>query len=378
MRGMMKMLRNVTRLKCWVLIVALLFILPGSAMASKSYREVKAEEQYVVNTYGLKVFKAPSLKSEVLETVPYARNVKCFAIREGWAKVYTVNRVIGYCQTQYLTAINPNTYNTTMYCQQSASPYYYRPDVNSALMGHLYRDEAVKVVAITPLGDWVRIRHEDSWFYVQRPCMDTAKYVKGKAAWCAKESMKVYYNPEMTTKMGTLYFGQEFLLVDQKGSIAKIRSKSGIIGYCKLSEITPTNPNKDGQTVYTQVDGNYLFKSSTSLSGRVQIKKNEALKLLAIDDNHYWARVEYKGANYYVPVVYLDTKRRSSDYKQIVARTGLNIRTGTKKSSDIVATVPTGTQLWLIGATDTCARVATSPDASGQFYTGYVELAYLK
>ena len=372
------MSKHLARVKCWMLVVALLVILPGNALAAKNYRDVDAKEAFVVNTYGLKVYEKPSTKADVEEVVPYARNVKCFYVRNGWAKVYTVNRVLGYCQQKYLSAKNPNSYSMTMYCQQKEAPFYSRPDISSGLMGHLYRDEAVKVVAVTPMGDWLRFQVDTAkWYYVQRPRMDTAKYAKGKAAWCAKDSMQIFYNPEMTTRLGTLYFGQEFVLVAQKGEIAKIRSGNGIIGYCKLSDITPNNPNNDNRTVYTQVEGNYLFKSSTDLSGRVQIRKNVEMKLLGLDENRFWARVEFNGGKYYVPAVYLDTTRRSGDYKKVVARTGLNLRAGTKKSSEVITTVPTGTALWLIGATDSYARVATAPDANGQFSTGYVELQYI-
>ena len=79
-----------------------------------------------------------------------------------------------------------------------------------------------------------------------------------------------------------------------------------------------------------------------------------------------------------MPFVYLGTEQRHDNFKKVTARAGLHIRAGTKKNSDIVATVPAGTTLWLIGATDTRARVATSPNADGTFVTGYVELQYLK
>ena len=378
----MTMSKQRKQFKCLLLviaIIAMLCVLPESALASISYEDADAPEYYVYNTYGLNVYRKPSTKADVGEVVPYARNLKRVYVKNGWAKVYTVNRVLGYCKEEYLTRDNPNIYDITMYCQQKEAPYYRYPNVNSPLMGSLSRDEAVKVTAMTPLGDWLRFLADDNhYYYIQRPRMDTVKFKKGTKAWCNKESMQVYYNPEMSTKMGTLYFGQEVSLVDQRGSIAKIHSVSGIVAYCKYSDLTASNPNTLNQTVYTQVDGNYLFKSSTNLSGRVQIKKNTPMTLLAVDEKHYWARVNYNGENYYVPYVYLDMERRNDNFKKVTARVALHIRAGTKKDSSIVATVPAGTTLWLIGATDTRARVATSPDADGTFQTGYVELAYLK
>ena len=121
-----------------------------------------------------------------------------------------------------------------------------------------------------------------------------------------------------------------------------------------------------------------MFTSSTDLSGRRQIDKNEAMTLLAVDANGFWARVQYEGKYYYLPYVFLGTEKRLGDYKEVTARAGLNIREGTKKSSAIVVTIPKGTKMWLIDATDNRAKVTTMPDYDGNVYTGFAELQYLK
>ena len=134
------------------------------------------------------------------------------------------------------------------------------------------------------------------------------------------------------------------------------------------------DPNGLNQLLYTQVSGNYLFTSSTDISGRRNIGINEQMTLVAVDSHKFWARVRYYGQYYYVPYVFLGTEKRLGDYKRVRTSEAAIIREGTKKSSKVVVTVPTGTDLWLIAATDNRAKVTTSSDANGKRYTGYIEL----
>ena len=372
------MSKRLVRFICLLLLVALPSALLAPAHASLSYREADAPEVYV-NAYGLNIYDKPSTKSKVREIVPFARNVKLVSVNKGWAKVYTVNRVLGYCDKSKLSETNLNTLNVTVYPQAAKIEVYRRPDVTSSVVGVLNRNDPVTAVAMTPLGDWLRIERDRHYGYVQRPRVDTSKYAKGKPAWCANETMTVYYDYRLDTKFTTLHFGQQVTLLDKQGSWAKIRSGANLIGFCQMSDLTTSDPNSINTTVYTQADGNFMFKSCTDLSGRVQVDKNEEMTLLALDSNRFWARVQYGEDIYYIPAVFLGTKRRGAgSYKKVTATAGMNIREGTKKSSAIVATVPTGTEMWLVDALDNRAKVTTLPDYEGKSYTGFVELQYLK
>ena len=369
--------KRLTQLLCMLLLAAVPFVLLPKASASLSYRDVNAPECFV-NAYTINVYEKPSTKSSVREVVPFARNIKCLAVKKGWARVYTVNRVLGYCKTDHLSSRDLNTLNMTVYCQQGEIDVYRFPSVTSSVMGHFYRNDALHLVAMTPLGDWLRVEQNGYYGYVQRPRTDNRKYAKGRPAWCIDNAMTVYYDYRKDTPLYTMFFGQSFTLLEKRGSWAKIRSNSDLIGYCKVSAISTTNPNNINIPVYTQVDGNFMFKSSTDLSGRVQVDKNEPMLLLALDTSRFWARVRYGEDYYYMPYVFLGTERLGDAYKKVVCTAGVNVRSGTKHSSNIEGTVPTGTEMWLIDATDNRAKVKTLPDYNGRSYTGYVELQYLR
>jgi len=365
------------RALCLLLALALSVLFCADALASTSYRDADAPEYYV-NAYTLTVYDKPNIQSKVREIVPYAKNLKRLYAKNGWAKVYTVNRVLGYCKDSLLTPTNPNTLNARVYCQPKRINVYRYPNVNSSVLGHCYRDERMHAVAMTARGDWLRIDKGEYYGYILRPYVDSQRYSEGRSAWCGSSSAEVYYDSGNDLLLSTLYFGDRVTLLETRGSWAKIRSGSDVIGFCRAENITTTNPNDINATVYTQVEGNFLFLSSTDLSGRIQVEKDVEMTLQAVDENGFWARVQYDGGIFYLPYLYLGTQRCGDGYKKITARAGLNIREGTRNSSAIVATVPKGTEMWLIGAVDNRAKVATLPDASGRTYTGFAELQYLR
>ncbi|MBR2699117.1 MAG: hypothetical protein IKE76_11040 [Clostridia bacterium] len=330
-----------------------------------------------VYAYSMKVYDMPTKESDVREIVPYAKEIIVLEEKLGWAKVLTINDRVGFCNAKQLTDVNPNNLHTAVYSQQKDVPVYLRPSVDAPLIDYLMRNQKVELISMTPMGDWMRLKKGKYYGYVQRQRMDYERYKKGTRAWIGCESAKVYYDPELDSVLGTLYFGQKLWVVDKTGKRAKIRSPRGLIGYCDLEAITDKDPNGLDQIVYTQVSGNYLFTSSTDISGRRNVEVNAEMTLVAVDRNNFWARVLYNGEYYYAPYVYLSHEKRLGDYKRVRTTQAAVLREGTKRSSTVVTALPAGTDLWLIGATDNRAKVTTSPDANGKRYTGYVDLQYI-
>lgn len=336
---------------------------------------IKGTEVYVY-TYNLNVYENPTKKSEVLEVVPFAKRILFIAEKKGWAKVYTTNGRLGFCNAKQLTETNPSTYSQLVYCQQDRAPVYLRPSTDSPLMGHLDRNERAVMVAITPKHDWVRIQYGKRYAYVQRPYLDTEKYTAGKDAWTNVQSAEVYYDAGVESTFCDLYFGQHVRIVSETSDgWVKIRSDGGLIGFCPAKILSEIDPNSLDMTVYTQISGSYLFDSSTDLSGHRPIGADEEMLLCAVDDDLYWARVQYEGQYYYVPYVFLSTEKRRGDYKLVRAKNDCSIREGTTQASSIITNIPAGTDLMLIGCTEDCAKVSTKPDVNGTRFIGFVRIA---
>lgn len=371
-------------LRCFCALVAAVMLLTscGVAFAVVHYLERKdITKQELSNsilkyvyTYSLKVYDTPTKDSYVREYVPFAKEIIVLAEKQGWAKVLTTNDRVGFCNAKQLTNTNPNNLHTFVYSQQKDVEVYLRPSVDSPLIDYLLRNERVRLVATTPMGEWMRVKQGKYYGYVQTQRMDYERYSRGDPAWIKADSTKVYYTPDIDSVMGTLYFGQKVRLVSKTGKRAKIRSGQGLIGYCELDDITEKDPNGMNQVMYTQVSGNYLFTSSTDISGRRNIGANESMILTAVDSHNFWARVRYYGQYYYVPYVYLGHEKRLGDFKRVRTIEAAVIREGTTRSSKVVVTVPAGTDLWLVAATDNRAKVTTASDVNGRSYTGYIEL----
>lgn len=368
-----------------LLVLALMFS-PLETLAMTKSKDNKITKDDVptnafVYTYILNVYDKPTKESDLLEEVPFAKEIVKLKESKGWAKVITSNDVIGFCNAKQLTEENPNNLDIYMYASVHEPEVFRRPSADSPVMGHVYRNEKIHVVAMTPKCDWLRIEENGYYCYIPRPCLDYEKYDEEKVelAWVKEKSLDVYYDENIDSKIGTMFFGQEVTLVKAEGNRCKIRSRTGLIGYCDLSGLTKENPNSLNITCYTQVSGNYLFMSPTDNSGHRSIEANEEMLLDAVDEERFWARVIYKDGYYYVPFVFLDGgKRRSGTYKRVHTTTAARIKEGTKQSSNAVATVPANTELLLIGATDLHARVATVPDANGISQTGFIEIEYIK
>lgn len=337
-----------------------------------------------VYTYVLMVYDKPTKESEVLEEIGFAKPIVKLKESSGWAKVMTSNDVIGFCNAKQLTETNPNTQDLYMYCQVYEPNVYRFPSADSSIMGHLARNEKVHVVAVTPRGDWLRIEEKGYYAYIPRPYLDYDRYVTDEEdltlAWVNQDALDIYYDEDQDSVIGTAKFGQEVTLIKNHiGPRAKVRSKTGLIGYCDLSGLTTENPTSLSITAYTQVSGSYLFTSPNDQSGHRSVESGEEMTIDAVDSRRFWARVKYQDQYYYVPFVFLDGKRLASgSYKIIHTTQAAHIKSGTKQSSSIVATVPKGQELILIGATDYHARVATPADENGVRLTGYIEIDYLK
>lgn len=363
----------VKRLVC--VLLAFIALIPAMPAAHAGFRSGVAGDEVFVSAFELNVYEKADVNSRVIETVPYGKMVLRVAVRNGCAMVSTINDNVGYCFNNQLTTVDPNHYNTPVYCQKNQTPVYLRPSTSAPVMTYLSKNDCVTMVAMTPQGEWLRVEKDRHYGYIPKPYMDYSPYSAGQSAWIVTDSAEVRYDPDFESPIGTLYFGQNLSLVTNYGEWSKVRSGGGFVGYCRSSAVSTVNPNGLNQTVYTQVAGNFLFVSSTDLSGRRMVDANEEMTLVAVDSDGFWARVRYGGKYFYLPYLFLDTQMRLGDYKIVTARQGLNIYEGTKNSSAIVATVPTGTRMWLIDATDTRAKVTTQ--YNGIICTGYVEIRYL-
>ena len=225
---------RLTKIVCSVLLMLSLLCAPLEALAANKSKDNKITKDDVptnawVYTYILNVYDKPTKDSEILEEVPYAKQIVKLKESKGWAKVITTNDVIGFCNAKQLTETDPNTLDDYMYPHQYETEVYLRPSSDAPVMGYVHRNEKVHVVAMTPKCDWLRVEENGYHCYIPRPCMDYEKCdkEKDKLAWVNKEKLDVYYDAKVKSKFSTIYFGQEVTLVSTEGDLANLLHPGG-------------------------------------------------------------------------------------------------------------------------------------------------------
>jgi len=121
----------------------------------------------------VKIYVSASSSSENIAVAAYGERVTCTAIDGGWAQVEYDGQT-GWCRRSGLTADDPNTGDITVYAKEPGTPVYARPDSGDE-MASIGTATALKCVAITPDGDWLRVTASGKYGYVKKSDMTTEK-----------------------------------------------------------------------------------------------------------------------------------------------------------------------------------------------------------
>ena len=128
-------------------------------------------------------------------------------------------------------------------------------------------------------------------------------------AYVTSTTVTVYANNNTSSKvLGTYAYGESLKVEAINGSWARLKNGS-TVGYCKLSQISFTNPNTMNLTVYAQSNGVKVYTApSTSSKQMGTVSGNTKMTCLAVI-NDEWCRVK-RGSNIgFILKKDLDTKK---------------------------------------------------------------------
>lgn len=151
----------------------------------------------------------------------------------GYAHIRNTKGETGWIQESFLSPASPNTLNKTMYAQVSGNILY----PNSIIRGSgakLSRGEAVKAVAITPDGGWIRVLKDGKYYYVLSELLaETKSPESGRILKCSLDTITVYKTSTISRNVvAYLTKGEKVQLIGVGGNCGlKIRTQSGIVGY---------------------------------------------------------------------------------------------------------------------------------------------------
>ena len=123
----------------------------------------------------------------------------------------------------------------------------------------------------------------------------------------AEQTLYVDYNEvqvyaqksKSSKKLGKLSYGESVtclnLYQDGNKGWAKIQNENGKIGYCKMYELTGTNPNDLDFTALTKDGAKMYTRPRTSAKVMARFTKDATVKVVALTNDGKWFRVKYSG-----------------------------------------------------------------------------------
>ena len=335
---------------------------------------------YVISNT-LPVYQASSETAKKLGTMAFGESMTCVSTTSsGWAKVKNTAGATGYCKTSGLSATNPNTMKVTASINTANTPVYKKPATDAKVWLKLKKGATYTAVAMTRDNAWVRLKNGKYYGYVQAKYLSTANVSPSATpapssglsgtVYAAVTKLPVYQSASASSKkLGNLYYGQSVTCVSDSGGWAKLRSSTGVVGYCQTSGVTDTDPNSLNQKVYINTANAPVYqKPVSSAPVWTKLKKNASYTAVAITPDGDWVRLK-NGSKYgYIPAQYVSAEKTEdtpAEQTAYVTAVSLPIYTGASENDKLLGHIYLGESIAMIGASDGWAKVRHSSGAMG-------------
>lgn len=339
----------------------------------------------------LKVYNKASTSGKVLGTMSYGESMTLLAISGSWAQVRNSSGTVGYCKFSGLSNVDPNSYSVKIYINANGVKVYRKPTTSAGVMQTLKQNDSYTCVAVTPDGDWLRLKNGKYYGYVQSKYASNLKIEEETPAkpveqlvYISANTLPVYKSASSaSTKLGTMSFGETLVLLNVDDGWAQVRNDAGAMGYCVYGGITKTNPNTLQKTAYAAQNGVNLYaKPSESASVSQTLNLNAAVAIIAISEDEDWARVNLGSGKYaYVQTALLSENKQVENDSPIqdvsavtvyVSDTTLVCYAENNTSAAVLGTMSFGESMTMTGTGEGWARVVNSSKK-----TGYCKLSGL-
>ena len=192
-------------------------------------------------------------------------------------------------------------------------------------------------------------------------------------------TLPVYKTYSTSSKvLGTMSYGESMTLLATNSSWAYVKNSSGSTGYCKLSGIGSSNPNKYDEKIYINSSGVKVYKRpDTSSSVMMTLSKNASYTAVAKTPDGEWARLKNGSAYGYVQMKYISTSK-VSDEEPIepsepetvtgtvyIAANTLNAYKSASSSSKLLGVMSYGESMTLLATSGDWAQIKNPSGAVG-------------
>ena len=166
------------------------------------------------------------------------------------------------------------------------STVYASASTSSKALGTVYKSQSINVLDWK--NGWAQVSVNGKIGYMD---LDNVKKTT-RAAYVKSDILKIYSSYSTSSKvLATFAYGDCVKLEAVNNSWARLVNGK-TVGYCKLSELTFTNPNNMHTTVYAQKNNVKVYQAPTTSSKLIgTVGGNTKMTCLAITDDN-WCRVQ--------------------------------------------------------------------------------------
>ena len=175
--------------------------------------------------------------------------------------------------------------------------------------------------------------------------------------------------------LGTMAYGESLTLLATNSSWAYVRNSSGATGYCKVSGLSTSNPNKYSEKVYINASGVKVYRRpDTGSTVMTTLPKNSSFIAVAKTSDNGWARLKNGSYYGYVQMKYISTSPVDDDSGSTSDVTGktvyiaantLSAYKSASTSSKVLGVMSYGESMTLLAVSGDWAQIRNSSGAIG-------------
>lgn len=285
--------------------------------------EPEAQGVYV-SEYQLKIYRQADEGADVIATLGFGENMLLVNVDDGWAEVTLSSGKTGYCAYGGISKTNPNNRLDSYYAIADGVKLYQLPSEDASVVKTLAANTAVSLIAVTEDGKWARLNlGGGSYAYAQmaqlskdRIAIDDGTIVDcaPKTVYIASTTLVCYQETSASSKsLGTMSFGESLTCTGTGDGWARVKNSAGKIGYCKLSGLSDTDPNRYSVTMYAQASGVKVYeKATTSSDALTTLNLNAKVTAVAYSSDKSWLRLKNGSSYGYAQAKYFASTQQSS------------------------------------------------------------------
>ena len=189
-------------------------------------------------------------------------------------------------------------------------------------------------------------------------------------------TLPVYKTYSTSSKvLGTMSYGESMTLLATNSSWGYVKNSAGATGYCKLSGIGTSNPNKYSEKIYINSSNVKVYKKPDTSSGvMMTLSKNASYTAVAKTPDNEWARLKNGSAYGYAQMKYISTSKVDEEAPSLpdlttktvyISANTLNAYKSASTSSKVLGVMSYGESMTLLATSGDWAQIRNSANAIG-------------